>query len=154
MTILALDLGTFTGYALRSPEGRITHGTQHFMQRRKWHPGQRWSDYRAWLSKLIETEQVTLIAVEDVRRHNGTTAGHVYGAYRSMTEMVAQQHNIRMAPVGVGVIKKSWTGKGNAAKVDMMSEARLRGFSPVDDNAADALAILHWAIASELKEAA
>ncbi|MDR0631793.1 MAG: hypothetical protein LBF54_00915, partial [Holosporaceae bacterium] len=34
------------------------------------------------------------------------------------------------------------TGKGNATKEEMISFARLNGFDPVDDNAADALAIL------------
>ena len=36
--------------------------------------------------------------------------------------------------------------KGNADKAAMVAAARARGFSPADDNEADAIAILLWAI--------
>jgi len=48
--------------------------------------------------------------------------------------------------VPVGTIKKISTGKGNANKAAMMVAARERGFSPADDNEADAIAILLWAV--------
>jgi len=48
--------------------------------------------------------------------------------------------------VPVGTIKKFLTGQGNANKQAMIDAARARGFSPVDDNEADAIAILLWAI--------
>lgn len=145
MAILALDLGTKAGYAIHR-NGEITCGTQRFMQRRSWHPGRRWSDYRSWLSSLVADQQVTLIAYEDVKRHAGTYAAHCYGGFLSMTEMIAQQHNVELISFGVGTIKKEWAGKGNAKKHHMIAEAERRGFSPPDDNAADALAILHCAL--------
>jgi len=48
--------------------------------------------------------------------------------------------------VPVGTIKRFATGKGNANKAAMMEAARKRGFSPTDDNEADAIAILLWAV--------
>ena len=39
-------------------------------------------------------------------------------------------------------------GKENAPKQAMVAAARARGFAPADDNEADALALLHWAIAT------
>jgi len=48
--------------------------------------------------------------------------------------------------VPVGTIKRHATGKGNADKAAMMAAARARGFSPADDNEADAIAILLWAL--------
>ncbi len=57
-----------------------------------------------------------------------------------------EQHNVPFQGVPVGTIKKSFTGKGNANKAAMMEAARDRGFSPADDNEADAIAILLWAI--------
>jgi hypothetical protein len=48
--------------------------------------------------------------------------------------------------VPVGTIKIHATGKGNAPKEAMVAAARARGFSPSDDNEADAIAILLWAI--------
>ena len=47
----------------------------------------------------------------------------------------------------VGTIKKHATGRGNARKDAMLAAARARGHSPADDNEADALALLYWAIA-------
>ena len=48
--------------------------------------------------------------------------------------------------VPVGTIKRHATGKGNADKEAMIAAARARGFSPADDNEADAIAILFWAL--------
>ena len=41
------------------------------------------------------------------------------------------------------------TGKGNANKDAIIAAARARGFSPVDDNEADAIAILLWAMETQ-----
>ena len=51
--------------------------------------------------------------------------------------------------VPVGTIKRHATGKGNANKAAMIAAAKARGFSPADDNEADAIAILHWAIETQ-----
>ncbi|MFT0547850.1 hypothetical protein ACMHYO_16165 [Allopusillimonas ginsengisoli] len=147
--MLALDLGTKAGYAIRRRDGTIIHGTQAFTPRASWSPGQRWQRYRSWLVELIVANQVHAIAYEDVKRHVGTDAAHVYGAFRAILEMVADAHNLQLHAVGVGTIKKSWTGWGDASKQAMLAEARRRGFRPDSDNAADALAILDWAVSME-----
>ena len=46
----------------------------------------------------------------------------------------------------VGTIKRFITGRGNADKAAVMSAVRERGYSPADDNEADAIAILLWAL--------
>jgi Holliday junction resolvasome RuvABC endonuclease subunit len=48
--------------------------------------------------------------------------------------------------VPVGTIKKHATGKGNANKAAMIAATKAKGFNPADDNEADAIAILLWAI--------
>ena len=50
--------------------------------------------------------------------------------------------------VPVATIKRHATGKGNAGKADVIKAVRARGFAPKDDNEADALALLDYAIAS------
>ena len=55
----------------------------------------------------------------------------------------------RTKGVPVGTIKKHATGKGNAGKSEMIVAAKVRGHNPVDDNEADALALLHWAIETQ-----
>ena len=47
----------------------------------------------------------------------------------------------------MGTIKRHIAGKGNADKQAVIDAVRRLGFSPADDNEADALALLHWAIA-------
>ena len=148
-TILALDLGTKTGYALRKRDGKISHGTEDFSPHAAWAPGQKWLRYRAWLSRLIVDNNVNQIVYEDVKNHVGVLAAHAYGGWLAMVEMVAGQHNVELVPVGVGTIKRYWTGRGDATKDEMIAIARERGFRPSTDNAADALAILFWGVCKE-----
>ena len=49
--------------------------------------------------------------------------------------------------VPVGTIKSFATGRGNAGKHEVIAAMRALGHPVTDDNEADALAILHWAIA-------
>lgn len=151
VNILALDLGTKLGWAVRSRDGRVAHGTQVFTPRPSWSRGQRWLRARSFLSELITSRQVHAIAYEDVKRHMGTDAAHAYGAFLCLVEMLADSHRLRLLPVGVKTIKKHWTGNGNADKDAMKAQAYARGFRPESDNDADALAILHWAVAQERK---
>lgn len=47
----------------------------------------------------------------------------------------------------MGTIKRHATGKGNAAKSEMVSAMHARGYLVADDNESDALAVLVWALA-------
>lgn len=47
----------------------------------------------------------------------------------------------------VGTIKRHATGRGNANKEAMMAAIRALGHQPADDNEADALALLDFALA-------
>ena len=51
-----------------------------------------------------------------------------------------------MRTSGIGLHVCFTTGKGNADKQAMIAAMRERGFEPADDNEADAIAILLWAI--------
>ena len=44
----------------------------------------------------------------------------------------------------VATIKRFATGRGNADKAAMIAAIQARGFTPADDNEADAIAILLW----------
>ncbi|TRM53292.1 crossover junction endodeoxyribonuclease RuvC [Achromobacter sp. LC458] len=152
--ILALDLGTKTGYALRRRDGSTRHGTEVFTPRKSWSEGQKWARYRAWLAGVINDEKVHRVVYEQVIRHEVKgrpvwDAAHAYGAFEAITHMVCDGFNIQAHGVNLSTVKKSFTGSGRAKKEDMMLQAKVRGFKVVDDNNADALAILHWAVAQE-----
>ena len=58
-----------------------------------------------------------------------------------------EKDSILVRNSGVAVpIKKHATGKGNAGKHDMVEAMQLLGHPVTDDNEADALALLHWAL--------
>jgi Holliday junction resolvasome RuvABC endonuclease subunit len=143
MKILALDLGNKMGYAL-SNDGVISSGTiKH--KNTKSAVGHNYSHFRYWLTARCVRFYHEAIYYEDVRRHLGTDAAHVYGGYLATLQAFCYEKGIKLVPVAVGTIKKHWTGKGNANKYEMIQESRRRGFEPADDNEADALAILDYA---------
>jgi Holliday junction resolvasome RuvABC endonuclease subunit len=151
VNILALDLGTQLGWSTRDANGRIRHGSVSFHAKRNDGPGQRWLRFTAHLSALKrEVGEFHVCYYEDVKRHAGTQAAHAYGAFESHLQVFCDINRIRLEAVGVGQIKKSWTGNGAAKKESMIAEAHRRGFNPADDNAADSLAILHYGMAREI----
>jgi hypothetical protein len=88
---------------------------------------------------------IDAVFFEEVRRHAGVDAAHAYGGFMGHLTAWCEHHQIPYQGVPVGTIKKHATGKGNAGKDEMIAAVRARGHTPVDDNEADALALLHWA---------
>jgi hypothetical protein len=150
-TILALDLGTTTGWAVQSADGTITSGTQQFKPQRFEGGGMRFLRFKRWLLD-IKTLQNGLHEVyfEEVRRHASTDASHVYGGFLGLLSVFCEHHQIAYQGVPVGTIKRHATGKGNAGKDEVIGAMKQLGHTPVDDNEADALALLHWAVDNQL----
>ena len=69
-----------------------------------------------------------------------------YGGFLATLTAWCEQQRIPYEGVPVGSIKRFITGKGNAGKDAVIEAVRSRGFHPKDDNEADAIAILLWAI--------
>jgi hypothetical protein len=145
--LLALDLGTTTGWALRTGDARILSGTASFKPSRYDGGGMRYLRFRSWLDQL-EADAPTIDAVyfEEVRRHVGTDAAHLYGGFLATLTSWCEQRIIPYQGVPVGTIKRHVAAKGNADKNAVLAAIRARGFAPADDNEADAIAILLWAI--------
>ena len=149
-TILALDLGTTSGWALRDRTGRITSGSQSFKPQRFEGGGMRYLRFGRWISEIqTSVSELQFLYFEEVRRHVSTDAAHAYGGFLATLTAWCEHHGIPYQGVPVGTIKKHATGKGNANKDAMLAAVRGWGYAPVDDNEADALALLHWAIAQE-----
>jgi Holliday junction resolvasome RuvABC endonuclease subunit len=146
LTVLALDLGTTTGWALRSM-GMTTSGCLSLKSSRFDGGGMRYLRFRRWL-ELLQSDAGPIGAVyfEEVRRHVGTDAAHVYGGLLGQLTAWCEEHGVAYQGVPVGTIKAFAAGRGNADKAAMIAAVQSRGFSPADDNEADAIAILLWAI--------
>ncbi len=146
LAMLALDLGTITGFALRGADGAITSGTAEFRLDRWQSGGMRFLRFKHWLTEVKhQAGGVDLVVYEQVRRHAGVDAAHAFGGWLAILTAWCDHHGIAYQGVPVGTIKRHVTGKGNADKAAVIAAIRARGFNPADDNEADALAILLWA---------
>ena len=150
MTILALDLGRKTGWALRRSDGRVVSGTMEFKPSRFEGGGMTFLRFTHWLDEMkglqSNINSIQSIYFEEVRSHIGTTAAHMYGGFLAQLTSWAEQHKIPYQGVPVGTIKRHATGKGNSNKAAMIASVEAKGYNPCDDNEADALALMHWAI--------
>jgi hypothetical protein len=162
LVILALDLGTTTGWALRSANGPVAHGFVSFKSQRFEGGGMRYLRFGRWLADMLALSgqqsgsqtgsQTNLTGIgsvyfEEVRRHLGVDAAHVYGGLLATLTAWCEHHQIPYQGVPVGTIKRHATGKGNAGKAEVIAAMKALGHPVTDDNEADALALLHWALA-------
>lgn len=150
-SLLALDLGRTTGWALLTSSGSVHSGFETFKPSRFESSGMALLRFRNWLALMNQQAGGLDICVfEEVRRHKGTTAAHVYGEFLGQLKTWADEQNMQIPYLGVpvGTIKKFATGKGNANKKMVIKAVQEKfGHSNVtDDNEADALALLHWAL--------
>ena len=144
--VLALDLGTTMGFALRTRDDHITSGTITFKSSRFEGGGMRYLRFHGWLREMLDLAgPIDRIVFEEVRRHIGTDAAHVFGGLLATLTSWAELNSIPYEGVPVGTIKRFATGKGNADKAKMIAAIQARGFLPADDNEADAIALLLWA---------
>ncbi len=145
--ILALDLGTTTGFAYGPAD--IVSGTWSLKPMTGADPATRFLQLEAHLMgvSISSGDEITKVYYEEVmQRPLSVYAGHIYGGLKATLGMWCVEHNIPREGVPVGTIKKHWTGRGNASKSEMVEEAIRRGYAPIDDNEADALALLHYGL--------
>jgi crossover junction endodeoxyribonuclease RuvC len=150
LSILALDLGTTTGWALSAPGTPITHGFVSFKSQRFEGGGMRYLRFGRWLEEMRasvggtnDLEPLGAVYFEEVRRHLGVDAAHVYGGLLATLTAWCERHQIPYQGVPVGTIKRHATGRGNASKGEVMDAMKRLGHVVADDNEADALALLH-----------
>lgn len=154
IAVLALDLSSKTGWATLDEAGTMASGVQHFPLRRGESPGMRWLRFRRWLRELISLTCPAVIAVE---LPLVGAKGRVMGIGRELQTIVEEEaasRAIETTGLYPSQLKKHATGKGNASKPEMQAAAQERwGVKPADDNEADALCVLAWAL-EEIGQAA
>ena len=113
-TILCLDLGTKTGWALI--EGKdVCSGTWNFTPRRFEGGGMRYLRYKDKLIEILKhVKHIDRIYYEEVRRHLGVDAAHAYGGFMAILTSFCEKNKIPYQGIPVGTIKKHATGKGNS----------------------------------------
>lgn len=118
--VLGIDPGAATGWALvRYPgEMLVNAGTWELSHTRLEGGGMMFMRLAAWLRQTINGNPfLKLVSMEDVRRHDGTAAAHLYGGITATVTTVCEEYpNLAYTGVGVGVWKKMMVGTGNASK--------------------------------------
>lgn len=151
MTTLAIDLGTTTGWAIQSATGWIVSGMQSFKTQRFEGGGMRFLRFQKALDCFLETQgTIDAVYFEEVRRHAGVDAAHVYGGLMATLTSWCEHRQIPYQGIAVGTWKKLLTGKGNAGKQDVIDAVKAKGFDPGDDNEADAIGILLCAVGIDI----
>jgi len=141
VTILAIDPGTKCGWALFRNGKRSASGVWDLKPRTLDGAGMRFVKLRTYLDRLAIAHSRLHVAFEEVRRHLGTDAAHIYGGIVAVITAWCEEHGYDYEGIPVGTIKKFATGKGNANKAMMVAAARERWPVPVivTEDEADAL---------------
>lgn len=155
MTILALDLGTHTGWAIAAPtfggslEYHMTEsGVQVFDVKRGESPGMRYLRFRRWIEDVTPPD-CRLICYEQTHNRGGAATEIAAGLATRVQEICALRA-IEHAAVHSATLKKATTGKGNADKAAMLAAVAQKWKAVESDDEADAIALLHYALAELL----
>jgi crossover junction endodeoxyribonuclease RuvC len=141
---LALDLGTTTGWCMGCDVDTSVSGRWVLNEDRTSGAGMRFYKLRQELHALHGKFGLARVVFEDVRAHKGVYAAQVYGAFQGALMTWCEQHGVPYEGIGVGTIKKFWTGKGNASKQQMIDKCADLDMAVTDDNEADAIALFHF----------
>jgi Holliday junction resolvasome RuvABC endonuclease subunit len=139
MNILALDIATKTGWKTKT-----TSGTWDLKPNRRESEGMRVVRFKSKVKELVGIEGITLIAYErpaGMHKASIMVASEMVGVLKDL----CIEMNINLACYSAQQIKKFATGKGNAGKPEMIEAAKKLGYSPADDNEADAIHLYHLA---------
>lgn len=151
MNILALDLGTTTGWATLidgvEASGAWLLAKPKELKAQKLERKDRRNDLRITrLFRLIagvhERTPLTWIWFEDVQFLSTQLQAQLWASLRAAVWL--NGHTVQIDCVPVGTLKKFATGHGNATK-EMMIAALPSSLGVTDDNQADALHLLHFA---------
>ena len=148
MRILALDFGSTTGYAIGTAHGLTIHtsGTWNIAPRRGDSPGMRYIYLRRKFEEVLGAyPDLSLVVYEQAHMRGGAATSYAMGCEATLQAWCAEK-GLEFTTVHSATLKKFATGKGNSKKPEMMVAATKRGWTFADDNEADALWILDYAL--------
>ena len=147
MKILALDLGTKTGWAFSDAKDikRVYSGMQDFSLKRGESPGMRLLSFDKWIYEMLAKHKPKMVGYEMPHQRGGHST-QLLLSMLGILHVACEKAGIEYASVHSATLKKSATGSGKASKEEMIRIAVVK-FSReiIDDNEADALHILAWA---------
>lgn len=141
MKILALDPATQFGWAVHDGNDIFDFGCWDCSSNAGELKGARFERARVCLYSAMLRHKPDLVVHEQVRRHVGTQAAHVYGGLMAVIQLTCYDYKMESVGLNVSTIKKHATGKGNAKKHEMVAAAQDRwpNLRITNDNEADAM---------------
>lgn len=157
MSILAIDIGSKTGWAIKRNDGLVISGNLDMNPKNKVktikgkkeklyeHPGIRYKKFNDLLIELSSNYgEINEIAYEDVKRHTGVMAAHLYGGFKAILQMFSYKINAELFPYGVGVCKLEAVGIGRSDKeASKLFAKKWTGREIESEDEADALTVLY-----------
>lgn len=140
MNILSLDIATKTGWCTKTASG-----VWDFKPKRGESEGMRVVRFKSRVREMITMEQINVIAYErpaGIHKASIMVASEMIGVLKDL----CIELGVEVANYAATEIKKFATGKGNAKKPDMIAAAQALGYTPEDDNEADAIHLYRLAI--------
>lgn len=126
--------------------GHVESGVQDFPLGRGDSPGMRFMRLRAWLQQIIRLTSPEVVVFERAHMRGGFATDLLVGITTRIQEECAAQ-GIECEALHSATLKKFSTGSGKASKKDMIDIACRRWQLIIkDDNQADALCLLYWAL--------
>lgn len=144
MNILALDIATRTGWASRI-NGVVESGVMD-MKHLPSMAAKGWA-FNKWVSDKIHG--VNQIWIERPWMGGSGDVTFLLGGLAFTALSIAHGYNVPSFEVPPSTLKKATTGSGKASKAEMMAIVEGWGFKPIDDNEADAIALMTYAIERE-----
>lgn len=143
MKFLALDIASKTGWAIQDENGNVQSGTTDFHPRKNEDDSVRLLMFGDWLLQRLNGE-VKSIFYEEVLFTPRFQSGAVLNEMRGVLKFIAAKKGVPVYGIPVGTIKKTVSGRGDAKKNRMITvmAATYRDQKIIDDNQADALAVL------------
>jgi hypothetical protein len=119
--ILALDLGTKTGWAIKLENNQINSGTIEFKPSRFEGGGMRYLRFKKWLDEINQlTNGINRVYFEEVRRHIGVDAAHAYGGFLAYLTSWCEEEKIPyLAVVGDKEIEENKVAIRGRAELDL-----------------------------------
>jgi Holliday junction resolvasome RuvABC endonuclease subunit len=147
MLIMAIDLGTKSGWAIGSTSNILFGSIDCSIDPQFEGGGIRYLKFRRAINEMFLTYKPDYIVYEAVQGHRSTYSAQIYGSYKSHLQALAEEYSIPYEGVHSGTLKKYATGKGNASKDQMKKACRDKlGVIPNNDDEADAIWLLSYAM--------
>ena len=138
MNILALDLGTKTGYATA-----VESGVEVFHEETL---GGKLARFTNWLGEMIAWYRHDGIVAYESPHFRGGPATRLLLGMAGVIEAACAMHGVRCESVHSATLKKWATGNGRASKDEMRGAAqKFSDKAWIDDNEVDAYLIMRWA---------